>query len=185
LNDESPGEWGASPGGQHVHPRTNVRTNREGNSVKRNTEGNNDGGDIPRADGSKGKKAGTKGVDLSIVQTHFDVFWSIYPKRVGRSEAELKFAAALKHGADPNVIIAAARSYAAEKRGVAEKYIKFAANWLYAEPWRDPPAAPDGGVTLDERGNVVEMRPPPRRDTDRPTSVLDMARRMYSAGGHR
>jgi hypothetical protein len=67
---------------------------------------------------------------------------------------------------------------------VAEKYIKSAANWLYAEPWRDPPAAPAGGITLDERGNVVEMRPPPRSG-DRPTSVTDMVLRMYSVGGYR
>jgi hypothetical protein len=184
LNDESPGEWGTSPGepfqpppdSQQVHPRANVRTNRGGNSVKRNTEGNSDGGDTPRRDDREGR-AGTKGIDPSVVQAHFDVFWSIYPKRIGRHEAELKFVAALKHGADPDAIIAAARAYAAAKSGHAEQHIKTAANWLYAEPWRDPPTTPaGGGKTIDQEGNTVDV--PRRPAAAKPRNWFDLAQEV-------
>jgi hypothetical protein len=192
VENPNPGDCDANPGepvqptpaSQYTQPRPSGRTNREGNSVKRNTEGNNDGGDTPRRD-DREARAGTKCIDPSVVQAHFDDFWLAYPRKIGRHAAEQRFTAAVRSGAEPAIIIEGARRYA---RGVAhreERYIAEPRNWLRDKVWLDAPTAPVGGVTLDERGNVVEMRPPPRRDTDRPTSVLDMVRSMYAVGGPR
>jgi hypothetical protein len=190
FSDTNPGDWDANPDepvqptppSQSTQPRPGDRTNNEGNSVKGNTEGNNDGGDIPRADGSQGKKARTKTVDPSLVPAHFDDFWLVYPRKFGRHAAEQRFAAAVRGGAEPASIIEGARRYARDVAHREERFIKEPGNWLRDKAWLDAPSASAGGVTLDERGNVVEMRPRPQSNDQRPASVTGIFHRMYAAG---
>jgi hypothetical protein len=44
----------------------------------------------------------------------FIAFWAVYPRKVGKPSARKAFAAAIKGGADPAVITAAAASYSAD-----------------------------------------------------------------------
>lgn len=78
----------------------------------------------------------------------FAEFWGAYPKRDGgnpRKPASDKFATALRKGATPEAMLAAARAYAGEcersgKTGTP--YVAQAVTWLNQERWRDYLAAP-------------------------------------------
>lgn len=69
----------------------------------------------------------------------FDELWQIYPRRVGKDKARKAFTVAVKHGADPNAILAAARSYAERCRLMQQdpKYIPHPTTWLNRGSWDD------------------------------------------------
>jgi len=73
----------------------------------------------------------------------FETFWRVYPSRRPhpnpKEPAALKFAAALKLGVDPAVIIAGAGRYAAYvAREVQDpRFIVQAATWLHQKRWND------------------------------------------------
>lgn len=69
----------------------------------------------------------------------FDEFWQTYPRRVGKDKARTVFAAAVKRGADPNAILAAAQSYAERCRLMQQdpKYIPHPTTWLNRGSWDD------------------------------------------------
>ena len=72
----------------------------------------------------------------------FDAFYRIYPRKVGKREAEKAYRAAIKRGADPDAILAGAKRYAekcADDRTI-ERYIKHPGPWLNAERWLDQPS---------------------------------------------
>jgi hypothetical protein len=83
----------------------------------------------------------------------FDEFWRVYPKRGDaanpRKPASEKFERAIRGGADPAVIIAAAARYAEIEstagRSNTEK-IAQAVTWLNQQRWQDYPAAMPTGV---------------------------------------
>jgi hypothetical protein len=56
--------------------------------------------------------------------------------------------------------MAGAQRYAAEVSGRERQYIKGPGSWLRKGCWQDEPAAPAGGVTIDQDGNVVEQPQP-------------------------
>ena len=66
----------------------------------------------------------------------FDAFWSVYPKKVEKKAAKLRFEKAVKAGADPGQIIAAATVYA-KTDGVIRGYAKNPDAWLNGERWTD------------------------------------------------
>jgi hypothetical protein len=87
----------------------------------------------------------------------FAQFWAVYPRHDAKERGCKAFAAAVKGGVDPEVIIARARVYAITERARIEhgedpKYTMYAVNWLRDRPWEDP--LPNG-VVLDQAGNVV------------------------------
>jgi hypothetical protein len=68
----------------------------------------------------------------------FERFWEAYPRRVGRNESLDEFAAAVKGGADPELIIKSAARYAqARKQKRQPEYDKYPVNWLRGEHWND------------------------------------------------
>ena len=67
----------------------------------------------------------------------FARFWSAYPKRTGRKEAERKWAKAIKDGADPEVLIAAAGRYAESRSGQDSRFTAHPATWLHQGRWDD------------------------------------------------
>lgn len=71
----------------------------------------------------------------------FDRFWSTYPRRVAKPAARKAWAAAMKRGADPEQIIAAARLYATNPRRQESdpKYTAHPATWLNQERYDDEP----------------------------------------------
>jgi hypothetical protein len=77
----------------------------------------------------------------------FEDFWKVYPKRDGanpKEPAKQKFAAAVKSGADPGEITAAAGRYAAEcmrKQIARTDKVAQAVTWLNQKRWGDYPAS--------------------------------------------
>ena len=89
----------------------------------------------------------------------FILFWLLYPRKVGKGDAEKAFMAALKENSS-DAILAGTRRYADQVRqdGTQPKYVKYPAGWLRAKRWLDEDEAagrddPDdcfkGGETAD------------------------------------
>jgi hypothetical protein len=82
----------------------------------------------------------------------FDDFWSAYPKRKGsnpKHPASLKFATAVKNGADPAHLVSSARQYAEEleQQGKNDsEFVCMASTWLNQKRWMS--YAPDKGERL-------------------------------------
>ena len=77
------------------------------------------------------------------VDEDFEKFWKAYPRRDGanpKAPAKLKFQAAIRKGAKPSAIIAAAEAYAhaeATKDRVGTPYIAQAQTWFNQRRWED------------------------------------------------
>ena len=67
----------------------------------------------------------------------FEDFWNAYPRKIAKKEAMKKFAKAVKDGADPNTIIAGAKTYAASVVGKEPKYVAHPTTWLNQGRWED------------------------------------------------
>lgn len=69
----------------------------------------------------------------------FAAFWSAYPRKVGKGHGRTAWAKALKNGADPVELIAAAEKYAARCVEVRTEpqFIPHPATWLNGERWTD------------------------------------------------
>jgi hypothetical protein len=84
--------------------------------------------------------------EKSIV--HFEEFWSSYPRRQARRNAEAAYRSALKR-ASHGEILSGLKGYA---WSADPKFIPLAATWLNGDRWRDE-APPDGG------GDKFVLRP--------------------------
>jgi DNA-binding MarR family transcriptional regulator len=99
----------------------------------------------------------------------FDEFWQAYPRQKNKGSARKAFTTAVRGGAAPAVLIAAARRYAheradAERDGDDPRFTKYPANWLREECWEDEPAREDGSPIIDnETGEPIPGRPRRRR----------------------
>lgn len=69
----------------------------------------------------------------------FDEFWTAYPRRVGKRKAEQAWTSALKRGAAPGLVIAAARSYAERTTDTDPQYVAHPTTWLNAARYDDEP----------------------------------------------
>jgi hypothetical protein len=72
--------------------------------------------------------------------TIFGEFWDVYPRKVGKREAERKFQIAART-VDVAVILDGARRYATARRGQPVEYTKHPATWLHQGCWDDAPVA--------------------------------------------
>ncbi|MFI6732088.1 hypothetical protein ACIBI9_04075 [Nonomuraea sp. NPDC050451] len=83
-------------------------------------------------------------------------FWSTYPNKRSKKEARVKWARAIKAGADPELIIAGAEQYSAQVRRERrpKERVKHPDGWLSGERWNDflePDDADNGPLnTWDE-----------------------------------
>jgi len=89
----------------------------------------------------------TKGVSKDVPKESedlaiFNAFWDAYPsgRKTGKRAAEEAFNKAVKSGASPSAIIAAAKEYAASDIAQSQ-YVKSPANWLNEGCWEDDRAA--------------------------------------------
>jgi uncharacterized protein YoaH (UPF0181 family) len=88
----------------------------------------------------------------------FGEFWSAYPRRVGRKEAESKFAAAVKAGADPAKLVSAAERFAEAHRmaRTEARFVPHPATWLQQGRYDDEelptPQARAGPARSDRNG---------------------------------
>lgn len=73
------------------------------------------------------------------VTPDFDAFWAVYPKRVDKGHARTAWKAALKRGAKPDAVIAAAAEFAESKVGSDKQFIPYPATWLNGERYNDAP----------------------------------------------
>jgi hypothetical protein len=84
----------------------------------------------------------------------FGEFWRAYPRKAAKEAARRAFAAAIKRGADPEILIAGARRYAIERAGEPARWTKHPATWLSGGCWEDEAL---GALIMDEDGNVVAI----------------------------
>lgn len=74
----------------------------------------------------------------SSVQTAFNSFWEVYPRKLGKGEAKAAFAKAVnKFGAE--IILEGVTRFAADPNLPAVQFIPRAATWLNQERWEDEP----------------------------------------------
>lgn len=71
----------------------------------------------------------------------FDEFWSAYPRKEDKGKARRAWTTATKK-AKPDVVVAAAKAYAALRHGEDARYTKLPASWLNAEAWENPVRRP-------------------------------------------
>jgi hypothetical protein len=69
----------------------------------------------------------------------FDEWYAAYPVHKARGDAEKAWLQVIRDGADPQVLIAAAKRYRDDPR-ISAGYGKFPAGWLRAKCWLDEPA---------------------------------------------
>lgn len=92
------------------------------------------------------KTTGKKDVAISEkpkVESQFDDFWLAYPKRDGsnpKHPAKLKFDLAVKAGANPDLLIDAAKRYSqhcTKSGSFGTEYVKQAVTWINQKCWED------------------------------------------------
>lgn len=101
----------------------------------------------------------------------FAEFWQAYPRKKDRRRAEGGYRRA-RHVATAGEILTAARAYAVEVENLPVERVRWAIEWLRAEPWK-PAAAP------------ITPRPAPRRrrrkDPSKPRRLVTTTRVRLSA----
>lgn len=127
----------------------------------------------------------------------FDDFWAVYPRRVGKGQAQKSWDRAVnKLKIMPSVIIGGAKRYAAEKKGSDQQYIAHPSTWLNGQRWLDeagaaepeePTFAPDAGkvAVLQANKRARELRDQlvnRTRETQWPR-VTEAARRLGCTPG--
>lgn len=93
---------------------------------------------------------GKEGKDISSNQdSAFERFWKEYPRREAKADA-LRVFEKVSEKVSPEILIAAARAYAAKKAKDDPKFTKMAATWLNKECWADEGIDPTSLPTPDE-----------------------------------
>jgi hypothetical protein len=68
----------------------------------------------------------------------FGDFWLLYPKPMQPEKTKTAWRAALDRGADPDLIVKAAKAYALHLGGKADRYTPYSATWLNNGSYEDP-----------------------------------------------
>lgn len=111
----------------------------------------------------------------------FQEFYKAYPRHVAPARAEKAWKNAVQAGADPAVLIDAARMFAMERKFSDKKLIPYPATWLNDRRWEDEPdpeyIPPQGAGGFEPNGNShpatapsneLQPFPPPGFGTVRP-----------------
>lgn len=88
------------------------------------------------------------------LETEFEKFWEVYPKKADRGHALKAFRSVRKRGVDLETLVAGAIRYRDDHRRDKE-FTKNAQGWLSGECWRDeaataPPPKPENGAENEE-----------------------------------
>ena len=75
----------------------------------------------------------------SDLETKFQEFYAAYPRKKEPRKARKAYESAIKRGATPDQLLAAAERYAAERQGQPAKYTKHPTTWLNADSYLDEP----------------------------------------------
>jgi hypothetical protein len=92
----------------------------------------------------------------------FGEWYAAYPLHKSPGDAEKAWERAVRDGANPQVLIAAAKSYASQRRGEDPRYTKHPASWLNKKCWLDEEGPPPGPQARQEGS----PRPPVGRRTN-------------------
>jgi hypothetical protein len=131
--DEPPPGDRATPFTEHsvnAHGATNDPPVRDQPPV---TVGSTPEGNGKEGNGKEGKTRAPAAPDT------FPGFWSVFPRKVDKRIAEKAYRAALKRGATPEQIHAAAVVYAEAQRNTELRYIKHPSSWLNAGAYENEP----------------------------------------------
>ena len=88
------------------------------------------------------------------IDSEFEIFWNVYPRKVAKKSAEIAFAKAIKH-TPFGLILSGAGAYAHDPNRV-EAYTAHPATWLNGHRWLDAPL-PEREKTADEK-KAEELR---------------------------
>jgi hypothetical protein len=103
-------------------------------------------------------------VEPPITTQSFDVFWKIYPRKVGKIVAKAAFEKAVK-GATPEDIIEGARRFASDPNRVDE-FTPHPSTWLNQGRWGDEPL-PARTPTPEEKAAKAKAEAEARRELER------------------
>lgn len=96
---------------------------------------------------ANGKQNSAIDIDIDISKNSlaqpdgFAEFWMAYPRRIGKGQATKAWATAMKRGADPRNVVAAAAVFARSCAGKDPKFIPHPTTWLNGERYDDEPEA--------------------------------------------
>jgi hypothetical protein len=86
------------------------------------------------------------------VHSRFDEFWDVYPRKVGKLDAQKAYAKAVR-AAGPDRVLAGARRLAADPNLPDDRtLIPHAATWLNGGRWDDEPYPPKNNQQTNQRG---------------------------------
>lgn len=114
-------------------------------------------------DDADGRSAG-KPARASDDDTDFATFWATYPRRVAKEQARKTWAALMKRGEDPQLIIVGAARFRDNSRRASSdiKYTPHPSSWLNAGRWTDEPDPPPPpqlrAVSGDYRPSTTDKR---------------------------
>ena len=89
--------------------------------------------------------------------TNFDLFWSAYPRKVGKQKARTKFTAALKR-ASAETIIAGAQRLALDPNLPEAQFVPHPTTWLERDGWDDSPLPARGKQSRSQQAWDADMR---------------------------
>jgi len=102
----------------------------------------------------------TKDSPASTTLKAFGAFWLTYPKRRDKEAAKKAWIAAIERGANPERIVAAAQTYAQERRDEDPRYTKYPATWLNNGCYDDEPEQPGRPALRAVSGGYQPYRNP-------------------------
>jgi len=71
-----------------------------------------------------------------LIEKDFEVFWAVYPRKIGKKAARLKYEIARRSASDEEVLDAA-RRYADSIVGKEPQYVAHPTTWLNQGRWQD------------------------------------------------
>jgi hypothetical protein len=74
----------------------------------------------------------------NTIESDFEAFWKLYPRKIGKGQARTAFKAALKT-VDVATLAAGVHRYAAEVAKSEQQFIAHPTTWLNGERWTDEP----------------------------------------------
>jgi hypothetical protein len=96
------------------------------------------------------------------IETHFDLFWKAYPKKIAKKAAIKAWTQAIKD-TDPKIIIASAEAFAKDKTR-QDAFTAYPATWLNAGRWMDE-------VTVVKTPVIVDKYDPKEEEQRRAKAV--------------
>lgn len=91
-----------------------------------------------------------------MLKNDFDLFWSVYPRHIGKGQARRAWFAAVKL-AEPDVIIEAAKLFAQAMESKEMRYIPYPSTWLNGERWEDDLSHLEGATNTQNIAQILDF----------------------------